>query len=85
MFEFGLKFPLSLFPINNIPAMVQIMAWRRPGDKPLSEPMQWWLVYRRIYASLDHVELSELVQWNLSVTTTSKIKCITFDLFSNVF
>ena len=26
-------------PINNIPAMVQIMAWRRPGDKLLSEPM----------------------------------------------
>ena len=25
--------------INNIPALVQIMAWRRPGDKPLSEPM----------------------------------------------
>ena len=26
-------------PINNIPTLVQIMAWRRPGDKPLSEPM----------------------------------------------
>ena len=26
-------------PIDNIPALVQIMAWRRPGDKPLSEPM----------------------------------------------
>ena len=26
-------------PINDIPALVQIMAWRRPGDKPLSEPM----------------------------------------------
>ena len=26
-------------PINNTPALVQIMAWRRPGDKPLSEPM----------------------------------------------
>ena len=25
--------------INNIPALVQIMAWRRPGDKPFSEPM----------------------------------------------
>ena len=25
--------------INNIPALVQKMAWRRPGDKPLSEPM----------------------------------------------
>ena len=24
---------------SNIPALVQIMAWRRPGDKPLSEPM----------------------------------------------
>ena len=26
-------------PINNNPALVQIMAWRRPGDKPLSETM----------------------------------------------
>ena len=25
-------------PIDNIPALVQIMAWRPPGDKPLSEP-----------------------------------------------
>ena len=25
--------------INNIPALVQIMAWRHPGNKPLSEPM----------------------------------------------
>ena len=24
---------------DNIPALVQIMAWRRPGDKPSSEPM----------------------------------------------
>ena len=30
---------ISLFvprgPINNIPTLVQVMAWRRPGDKPL--------------------------------------------------
>ena len=26
-------------PFNNIPALIQIMAWRRSGDKPLSEPM----------------------------------------------
>ena len=26
-------------PINNIPAMVQIMVWRCPGNKLLSEPM----------------------------------------------
>ena len=26
-------------PINNIPALVQVMAWRRTGDKPLPESM----------------------------------------------
>ena len=26
-------------PISNNPPLVQIMAWRRPGKKPLSEPM----------------------------------------------
>ena len=26
-------------PINSIPSLVQIMAWRCSGDKPLSEPM----------------------------------------------
>ena len=38
----SIKISLKLVPkgpINNIPALVQIMAWRRPGDKPLSEPM----------------------------------------------
>ena len=34
----SLKF-LPKGPINNIPALFQIMTWRRPGDKPLSEPM----------------------------------------------
>ena len=29
--------------IDNIPALVQIMAWRRPGDKPSSEPMMFSL------------------------------------------
>ena len=36
--EISLKF-VPKGPINNIPALVQIMAWRRSGDKPLSEPM----------------------------------------------
>ena len=37
-----IKFSLTFVPkgrINNITALAQIMAWRRPGDKPLSEPM----------------------------------------------
>ena len=36
--KFSLKF-VPKGPINNIPALVQIMAWRRPGDRPLSEPV----------------------------------------------
>ena len=26
-------------PIDNVPALVNIMAWRQPGNKPLSQPM----------------------------------------------
>ena len=39
MYEFQLKNSLKFVlkgPINNIPALVQIMACRHPGDKPLS-------------------------------------------------
>ena len=36
--QISLKF-VPKGPINNIPALVQIMAGRRPGDKPLSELM----------------------------------------------
>ena len=36
--KISLKF-VPKVPINNIPALVQILAWRRSGDKPLSEPM----------------------------------------------
>ena len=39
---FWVKIPLKFVltcPINNIPAMVEIMAWCRSDNKPLSEPM----------------------------------------------
>ena len=36
--QISLKFvPRS--PIDNKPALVEVMAWRRTGDKPLHEPM----------------------------------------------
>ena len=37
--------------INNIPALVQVIAWHRPGDKPLSEPMMFSL----LHASMRHL------------------------------
>ena len=30
---------VAMGPINNITKLVKVMAWRRSGDKPLSEPM----------------------------------------------
>ena len=41
IYWFRLKFHWSLSsgPINNIPTLVQTMAWHQPGDKPISEPM----------------------------------------------
>ena len=38
LIKISLKF-VPKGPINNNPALVQIMAWRQSGDKPLSEPM----------------------------------------------
>ena len=38
----AIKISLKFVPkgsVNNIPPLVQVMAWRRPGDKPLFEPM----------------------------------------------
>ena len=37
-----IKIALTFVPkgqINNVPALLQTMAWRWPGDKPLYEPM----------------------------------------------
>ena len=61
----SIKISLKFVPkdqIDNIPALVQIMVWRRPGDKPLFEPMvvsvlthicvtrpQWVKLYRIVF------------------------------------
>ena len=49
--------------IKTILALVQIIAWRLPGDKPLSEPMMV-IVYWRIYTSLCPNELMMFCEWN---------------------
>ena len=51
---------------NNVPALVQIMALRRPGDKPLSDPMTLSspthiCINWRIYASLGLNELNTAI------------------------
>ena len=42
IYEIWLKISLRFVPkgpINNIPALIQVIAWRQPGNKPLSDSM----------------------------------------------
>ena len=58
-------------PINNNPALVQIMAWRQSGDKPLSEPIMVNL--------LTHICVTR-PQWvnSQDESYTSAVKCSFF-------
>ena len=67
----SIKNPLKFVPngpINNIPALVQIMAWRRPGDKPLSEPMMVYLPMHICVTGLQWVNRNGRV-WGLEKTS----------------
>ena len=57
--KFSLKY-VRKDPIDNNPALVQIMSWRRSGNKPLSEPM--------MISLLTHICITRpqwVKQWNL--------------------
>ena len=57
-------------PINNITSLVQMMVWRRPGAKPLSEPM--------MVSLLTHI-CGTRPQWVIQAQikkTTSKLRII---------
>ena len=56
-------------PINNIPALVPIMAWRRPGNNPLSEPM--------MVSFLMHICIT-WPQWVNWLTRNSNFTCVIF-------
>ena len=64
-------------PVNNIPTLVQVMAWRRPGDKPLSEPM---IVY-----SMTHICVTR-PQWvnDNVITATSTMKILSIHIDSKL-
>ena len=46
-YRISIKIPLKFVPMNLIDnklALVQVMAWRRTGDKPLPEPMMTQII-----------------------------------------
>ena len=62
----SLKISLKFVPkvrISNIPALVQIMAWRRPGDKPLSEPVMVSLLTHICVARPQWVNVFKCFVW----------------------
>ena len=71
-------------PINNIPALVQTIAWRRPGDRPLSEPM--------IVSLLTHICVTR-PQWVKTLSPKENefhfvhhiFKCISWHIFIFIF
>ena len=71
--KISLRFVLK-GPINNIPALVQIMAWRRPGASHYLN--QWWLDYRRIYESLGLNELKPCLSMNILNRSLPPEKCL---------
>ena len=54
-------------PINNIPSLVQIMAWHRPGEKPLSEPMMARLPTHICVTRPQWVNLPSDLKWNVLI------------------
>ena len=81
MHEFRVRLHWSLFPraqLTIFQHLVQIMAWRRPDDKTLSEPMmvsllthicvtrpQWVKPYNHIYAQLFSIQTIYL--WSVTM------------------
>ena len=70
-------------PINNISALVQIMAWRRLGDKPLSEPRMisspthicvtrpQWVNRKRLTAYVASAVITQLISQEAALSATS--------------
>ena len=64
--NFDQNFTELSFLFNNIPAVVEIMAWHRPGDKPLYEPMMVSLLMRSVH--YDDVTMGAIASQITSLT-----------------
>ena len=71
----SLKF-VPKVPINNIRSLVQIMAWRRPGAKPLSEPMMVSLLTHICVTRPQWVKEHISMEFYLKLRMVHSRKCI---------
>ena len=66
-----LRFQLTIFH----PALVQIMAWRRPGDKPLSEPMMVCLMTHICVIWPQWVKLIMIIWYQMYFVCNKPVLC----------
>ena len=59
------------WPINNIPVLIQVTAWRRPGDKPLPEPMMVKLLTHICISRPQWVKVTKYSCTGLKMTQTT--------------
>ena len=78
--EFSIVIEISLKcvpkrPVDNNSALVYIMAWRRIGDKPLSEPMLTWFTdaYMRRWRQMKQLASADDGIKSTSVTACSNL------------
>ena len=80
-----MNFVISIGPISNIPALVQKMDWRRPCDKPLSQPMMVKftdayirhsasisLIIRQVYSTYTVIATVHNINWSYMYPSSSK-------------
>ena len=65
LIQISLKFALK-GPIDNKPMLVQVMAWRRIGARPLSESML--IPFTDAFAALGGMKLMETKPWQMSLS-----------------
>ena len=71
LIKISLKF-VPKGPINNVPALVQIMAWHRPGEKPSSEQMMVRLSMHICVTLPQWVKLPSLKWWQFCLARCVK-------------
>ena len=80
-------------PIDNNPALVEIMAWCRPGDKPLSEPMMVnllmsiYIIWPQWIKCWSHVYVYSTQTWSslgLTVQGHQQTQCWLQGILSNL-
>ena len=82
LIKFSLKF-VPKGPINYIPALVQIMAWRRLGDKPLFEPMMISLLTHICVTRPRRVKAT-VIKGKLLVSFSERFLCLTSSIYSDI-